>query len=80
MTKISDHAVINFELDVIGPTTYSKKITFRSYRGLNLQEATSIIKNDLLSTVAEGLTSVQHANSYNRGFTSLRDQFCPLYN
>ena len=76
--KISDHALITFELDVIGPTTYSKKITFRSYRGLNVREATSIIENDLLSTVAEGLTSVQHVDSYNRGFTSLRDQFCPL--
>ena len=76
--KISDHALITFELDVIGPTTYSKKITFRSYRGLNVREAASIIENDLLSTVAEGLTSVQHVDSYNRGFTSLRDQFCPL--
>ena len=43
-----------------------------------MREATSIIENDLLSTVAEGLTSVQHVDSYNRGFTSLRDQFCPL--
>ena len=76
--KISDHALITFELDVIGPTTYSKKITFRSYRGLNVREAASIIENGLLSTVAEGLTSVQHVDSYNRGFTSLRDQFCPL--
>ena len=76
--KISDHALITFELDVIRPTTYSKKITFRSYRGLNVREATSIIENDLLSTVAEGLTSVQHVDSYNRGFTSLRDQFWPL--
>ena len=33
--RISDHALITFELDVIGPATYSKKITFRSYRGLN---------------------------------------------
>ena len=61
--KISDHALITFELDVIGPTTYSKKITFRSYRGLNVQEATSVIENDLLSTVAEGLTSAQHVDS-----------------
>ena len=29
--RISDHALITFELDVIGPNTYSKKITFRSY-------------------------------------------------
>ena len=29
--RISDHALITFELDVIGPATYSKKITFRSY-------------------------------------------------
>ena len=43
-----------------------------------MREATSVIENDLLSTVAEGLTSVQHVDSYNRGFTSLRDQFCPL--
>ena len=42
-----------------------------------MREATSIIENDLLSTVAEGLTSVQHVYSYDRGFTSLRDQFCP---
>ena len=76
--KISDHALITFELDVIEPTTYSKKITFRSYRELNVQDATSIIENDLLSTVSEGLTSVQHVHSYNRGFTSLGDQFCPL--
>ena len=76
--KISDHALITFEFDVIGPTTYSKKITFRSYRGLNVREATSIIEDDLLSAVAEGLTSVQRVDSYNRGFTSLRDQFCPL--
>ena len=57
---------------------YSKKITFRSYRGLNVREATNIIEDDLLRAVAEGQTSVQHVDSYNRGFTSLRDQFCPL--
>ena len=34
--RISDRALITFELDVIGPITYSKKITFRSYRGLNV--------------------------------------------
>ena len=32
----------------------------------------------MLSIVAEALTSVQCVDSYNRGFTSLRDQFCPL--
>ena len=76
--RISDNALITFELDVIGPATYSKKIAFRSYRGLNVREATSIIEDDLLSAVAEGQTSVQRVDSYNRGFTSLRDQFCPL--
>ena len=76
--RISDHALITFELYVIGPATYSKKITFRSYRGLNVQEATSIIEDDLLSAVSEGQTSVQCVDSYNRGFTSLRHQFCPL--
>ena len=76
--KISDHVFITFELDVIRPTTYSKKITFRSYRGLNVREATSIIENDLLSTAAEGMTSVQHVDSYNRSFTPLGDQFCRL--
>ena len=73
--RISDHALITFELDMIGPTTYSKKITFQSYRGLNVREATSIIEDDLLSTVAEALTLVQGVDSYNKGFTSLRDQF-----
>ena len=34
--RISDHAHITFELDVIGPATYSKK-TLRSYRGLNVR-------------------------------------------
>ena len=48
--RISDHALITFELDVIGPTTYSKKITFRSYRGLNVRDTTSAIENDLLSS------------------------------
>ena len=43
-----------------------------------MREATSIIEDDLLSAVAEGLTSVQHVDSYNRGFTSLRDMFCLL--
>ena len=43
-----------------------------------MREATSIIEDNLLTTVAEGLTSVQHVDSYNRGFTSLRYQFCPL--
>ena len=43
-----------------------------------MREATSIIENDLLSAVAGGLTLVQHVDSYNRGFTSLTDQFCPL--
>ena len=43
-----------------------------------MREATSIIEDDLLSAVAEGQTSVQHVDSYNRGFTSLRDQFRPL--
>ena len=76
--RISDHAFITFELDMIRPATYSKKITFRSYRGLNVREATIIIEDDLLSAVTEGQTSVQHVDSYNRGFTSLRDQFCSL--
>ena len=76
--RISDHVLITFEPDVVGPATYSKKITFRSYRGLNVQEATSIIEDDLLSAVAEGQISMQHVDSYNRGFTSLRDQFYPL--
>ena len=34
--RISDHTLIIFELDVIGPTTYSKKKTSQSYRGLNM--------------------------------------------
>ena len=47
--RISDHALITFELDVIGPTIYSKKITFQNYRRLNRQEATSVIEDDLLT-------------------------------
>ena len=43
-----------------------------------MREATSIIEDDLLSAVAEGQTSVQHVDSYNRGFKSSNDQFCPL--
>ena len=43
-----------------------------------MREATSIIEDDLLSTVTEAVTSVQRVDSYNRGFTSLRDQFCSL--
>ena len=43
-----------------------------------MRGAAKIIENDLLSTVTEGLTSVQHVDSYNMGFTSLRDQFCPF--
>ena len=61
--RISDRALITFELDLIGPSTYSKKIIFRSYRRLKVREATSIIENDLLSTVTEGLTSVQRVDS-----------------
>ena len=76
--KISDHALVTFEPKVIGPTTYSRKITFRSYRDLNVRDATSIIENNLLNTIAEGLTSVQRVDFYNMGLTSLRDQFCPL--
>ena len=34
--RISDHALTTFKLDVIRPTTYSKKISFRSYRGSNM--------------------------------------------
>ena len=67
--RISGHALITFELDTIGPTTYSKKITFRSFRGLNVREAPSIIEDDLLSTVTEGFASMQCVNPYNRGFT-----------
>ena len=43
-----------------------------------MREATSIIEDDLLSAVAEGQTSLQRVGSYNRGFTSLSYQFCPL--
>ena len=43
-----------------------------------MREATSIIEDDLLRAVAEGQTSVQRVDSYNRGFTSLKDQFCLL--
>ena len=42
--RISSHALITFELDVIRAATYSEKITFQSYQGLNVREATSIIK------------------------------------
>ena len=51
--RMSDHALITFELDVIGPAT------FRSYQGLNVREATGIDEDCLLSVVAEGQTSVQ---------------------
>ena len=34
--RISDHSLITFELDVIKPTTYSKKISFQGFRGLNV--------------------------------------------
>ena len=43
-----------------------------------MREATSIIEDDLLNIVTEGLISVQRVDFYNRGITSLRDQFCPL--
>ena len=43
-----------------------------------MREPTSIIEDDLLSAVAEGQTSVQCVDCYDRGFTSLRDKFCPL--
>ena len=47
-----------------------------------MREATSIIEDDL-SAVAEGLTSVQLVDSYNRGFTSLTTEtqqlFSPVY-
>lgn len=76
--KISDHALITFEVKVIRPSTYSKKITFRSYRGLNEREITGIIREDLVGTVTSGTTSEQCVDSYNRGFISLRDRFCPL--
>ena len=33
-----------------------------------MHKATSIIEDNLLSAVAEGLTSVQRVDSYNRGF------------
>ena len=35
--KIFDQALIIFELDMIRPTTYSKKIALRSYRELNVR-------------------------------------------
>ena len=43
-----------------------------------MQEATNIVEDDLLSSIAESLTLVQRVDSCNRDFTSLRDQFCPL--
>ena len=76
--RISDHALITFELNLMRPAPHSKTITFRSYRNLNLQEATEIIEEDLLSAVSQGLTSEQSVNSYNSGLSSIRDQFCPL--
>ena len=76
--NISDHALITFKVEVTRCTTYSKTITFRSYRGLNVREVTTIIEDDLVTTVARGLTSEQCVNSYNDGLASLRDQFCPL--
>ena len=43
-----------------------------------MRKATGIVEDGLLNTVAEGLATVQRVDSYNWGFTSLRDQFCPL--
>ena len=76
--KISDHALVTFELKVIRPSTYSKKITFRNYRGLNVPEMSSIIRDNLVGTITGATTSEQCVDSYNRGFVSLRDRFCPL--
>ena len=76
--KISDHALVTFRLAMIRPTTHSKMITFRSYRGVNAREVTSFIRDDLVSTVTGGTTSEQCVDSYNRGFVSLRDRICPL--
>ena len=45
--KISDYALITLKLDEIEPTT--KKITFRSYRGLNVREATIVQFTQLCS-------------------------------
>ena len=43
-----------------------------------MREAICIIEDDLLSAVTGGQTSVQRVDSYNRGFTALRNQLCPL--
>ena len=76
--RISDHAMITFELNITRPASYSKTITFRSYRRMNRQEIAGNIEGDLLGAVSRGLTSEQCVGSYNGGFILLRDRFCPL--
>ena len=76
--KISDHSLVTFNLLVTKPKTYSKKITFRNYRGLNIQAATNIIEDELVGAVTANSTSEHCVDSYNRGFAVIRDQFCPL--
>ena len=76
--RISDHALITFELDIMGPATYSRTIRFQNYRRLNEREAVSFIEGHLLSEVAEGVTAERRVDSYNRGFSLLRDRLCPI--
>ena len=78
LIDISDHSLLTFTLCFSRPPTYRKTITFRSYSGLDANVAANIIGTDLVGAVAQGQTSMQRTNSYNKVLLSARDRFCPL--
>ena len=78
--KISDHSLITFFYNVPKkPDLVNKKIQFRNYKNVNLND----LKNDIstfLSTVDYTLPSVNLVNEYNSHLKDLHDKHCPLLN
>lgn len=76
--NISDHAMVTFDLAMAKPATYTKKITFRSYRNIDQESIAQSIRHNLSSISASLQTANSLVASYNNFFLSVRDRFCPL--
>ena len=77
---MSDHALIQFSLEVMRPHAVKKSSTFRSYRNIDNNSIVNDIEHILNILDVSSLNAEDCTIWYNNFFNSLEKKFCPLIN
>lgn len=78
--NISDHALLTFQLNLPTSSSTVKNITFRNYKNLDLDLVRDGINNTLNTTDLLNGDSHHLVSVYNKMFTDITSEFCPLVN